>query len=88
MTTSNKERIQYITSISLLIGSFTLVVIGFFTPPVGEISSSTLYFFAECLFFAGAVFGLDLMVDRRINKKIHEITNHEPINDYDYETDK
>ena len=39
---------------------------GFITPPLGEISDSVLWFFAQCLLYAGSVFGLRAYVDRKL----------------------
>ena len=41
--------------------------IGFFTEPVGEISDSVLWYFAQTLIYAGSVFGLKAYVDKMIS---------------------
>ena len=84
---SKEKKIQYATALILLFGSFILTVAGFIVPPTGEISSSVLYFFAQCLFFTGAVFGLNLMVKNNVEhffrKHQQDVTeiNQSPSND-------
>ena len=41
--------------------------IGFFTEPVGEISDSVLWYFAQTLIYAGSVFGLKAYVDKMLS---------------------
>ena len=38
-----------------------------FTEPVGEISDSVLWYFAQTLIYAGSVFGLKAYVDKMIS---------------------
>ena len=65
-----------------------LSIAGFIVPPTGEISDSVLWFFAQCLIYAGSIFGVSTYVhgkftelsrelDRRIiasREKIHAST--------------
>lgn len=46
-----------------------LVVAGFIVPPMGEVSDSVLWFFGECLIYAGSIFGISIYV----NGKLHNI---------------
>ena len=52
----------------LAMGS-ALVVAGFIVPPTGEVSDSVLWFFGECLIYAGSIFGISIYA----NGKIHNI---------------
>lgn len=51
MDKNTRENIQVASAIGMLIGGFALAVIGFFTPPVGQIHESVLGIFAECLIY-------------------------------------
>lgn len=57
-TMTLKEAIAYIFAIVSFIIGFSLVVIGFFMPPQGEVSSSALFILGEALSFSGAVIGI------------------------------
>ncbi|MBQ8655587.1 MAG: hypothetical protein IJ527_00760 [Prevotella sp.] len=57
------------TALLMLIAGTGLSVAGFCTPPLGEISDSVLWFFAQCLLYAGAALGVDIIIDRKINNK-------------------
>lgn len=71
-----KEAIHYITAIVLLIAGIALAFLGFYTPPEGEIHDSVLWLFAQCLIYAGSVFGLGLYVRHKISEQLTR-NNHE-----------
>lgn len=64
----NKEIIQYTTAIGLVISGVVLSYISFFMD--GDIADTVLWYFAQTLIFAGAVFGVNLMVDERVKKNL------------------
>ena len=69
-----KEAIQYGSAIAMLLLGAVLSVAGFITDPAGEIHESVLWLFAQCLIYAGSVFGISVyMTDRfsRIEKKLN-----------------
>lgn len=69
-----KEAIQYGSAIAMLLLGAVLSVAGFITAPAGEIHESVLWLFAQCLIYAGSVFGISVyMADRfsRIEKKLN-----------------
>ena len=69
-----KETIQYGSAISMLLLGSVLSVAGFITAPAGQIHESVLWLFAQCLIYAGSVFGISVyMTDRfsRIEKKLN-----------------
>lgn len=69
-----KETIQYGSAISMLLLGAVLSVAGFITAPAGQIHESVLWLFAQCLIYAGSVFGISVyMTDRfsRIEKKLN-----------------
>lgn len=69
-----KETIQYGSAISMLLLGAVLSVAGFITAPAGQIHESVLWLFAQCLIYAGSVFGISVYItDRfsRIEKKLN-----------------
>ena len=59
---------QLITSICLVAFGCTLVALGFFVQPTGEIHPSILTAFGEILTFAGAVIGVDYNYKYKLDK--------------------
>ena len=53
------KSIQVWSAIAMLFGGFALAVAGFIVPPTGQIHESVLGIFAECLIYAGSIFGED-----------------------------
>lgn len=45
-----------------------LSVAGFIAPPMDEISDSVLYFFAQCLIYAGSMFGVSIYIHSKFNE--------------------
>lgn len=60
MTKDRRTDIQVFSAIAMLIAGVALSVAGFIVSPVGEISNSVLYFFAQCLIYAGSIFGVSI----------------------------
>ena len=54
--------IQVATAVFMLIGGFALAVAGFIVPPLGQIHESVLGIFAECLIYAGSIFGVTVYI--------------------------
>lgn len=78
VTTSSKkekERNHWQTgsAISMLIVGTLLSVAGFCVPPVGEISESVLWFFGQCLLYAGSILGVGAYVDRKFHEMRHRL---------------
>ncbi len=69
MQKERKESIQVWSAVGMLAMGSALVVAGFIVPPTGEVSDSVLWFFGECLIYAGSIFGISIYV----NGKIHNI---------------
>lgn len=63
-----KARLQTISACALLASGVALSVAGFCVAPVGEISDSVLWYFAQTLIYAGSIFG----VSSYINAKFEE----------------
>ena len=66
MKTEAKLRIY--SALSLLFSGVALSVVGFIVPPVGEISDSVLWFFAQTLIYAGSVFGVSLFIQNKFDE--------------------
>ncbi len=55
------------TAAFMLIAGVALSVAGFCVTPVGEISDSVLWYFAQCLIYAGSALGIDVIIDKKVN---------------------
>ncbi len=60
---------RIVSAIFMLVAGPVLSYLGFYQPPVGEISESVLMFTAQALVYAGSAFGIDLMIDAKIKKR-------------------
>lgn len=63
-----KENIQYGSAIAMLMLGAALSIAGFITAPAGQIHESVLWLFAQCLIYAGSVFGISVYMSDRFNK--------------------
>ena len=63
-----KARLQTLSACALLASGVALSVAGFCVSPVGVISDSVLWYFAQTLIYAGSIFG----VSSYINVKFEE----------------
>lgn len=50
-----------------------LVIAGFIVPPTGEVHDSVLWFFGECLIYAGSIFGIGIYVAGKIQNIRREL---------------
>ena len=53
----------------MLAAGVGLSVAGFCVPPVGEISDSVLWYFAQCLLYAGSAMGIDVAIDYKLKRR-------------------
>lgn len=67
---SDKKR--FWLAVFLLVSGVALVFLGFFTPPVGEVHGSVLGFFGEVSCIAGALMGIDLAIDNKIDRRLNK----------------
>ena len=65
-----KQALNTWFSIALVASGAVLSFLGFYTEPIGEISDSVLWYFAQTLIYAGTAFGMKSYVDYRINKDL------------------
>ena len=56
------------SALFLLTSGVVLAFLSFFTSESGEISDSVLWYFAQCLIYAGSVFGVTAYIDARLKK--------------------
>jgi len=81
---SFRDKAAYISAIITFSLGWVLVFIGFFSPPIGEISGSVLSTFGMSLSYAASVFGIGIyfsgqlrdfkrQVNRQLNKKDIEV---------------
>ncbi len=56
------------SALFLLTSGVALAFLSFFTSESGEISDSVLWYFAQCLIYAGSVFGVTAYIDARLKK--------------------
>lgn len=68
MKTSTRSDLQVYTAIAMLICGVAMAVASFLVPPVGEISDSVLWFFAQCLIYAGSIFGVSVYVQTKFEE--------------------
>lgn len=74
MKRETKEDIQVWTAVGMLIAGVSLSVAGFLVEPLGIIHDSVLWFFAQCLVYAGSIFGVYIYVNGRIHNALKEFT--------------
>jgi hypothetical protein len=68
MKKETKENIQYGSAGAMLLLGTILSIAGFITAPAGEIHESVLWLFAQCLIYAGSVFGISVYMSDRFNR--------------------
>lgn len=74
MKRETKEDIQVWTAVGMLIAGVTMSFIGFFVGPLGIIHDSVLWFFAQCLVYAGSIFGVYIYVNGRVHNALKDFT--------------
>lgn len=81
MKRETKADLQIWTAVGMLIAGVTMSFIGFFVEPTGIIHDSVLWFFAQCLLYAGSIFGVSIYVTGKVNKAITNFKPREEGND-------
>lgn len=77
MKRETKEDVQIWTAVGMLIAGTGLTVAGFLVTPLGIIHDSVLWFFAQCLLYAGSIFGVSIYVTGKVNKAIANFKQRE-----------
>lgn len=67
MTTEHRITFQTLSAIGMLVMGSALAIAGFCVPPVGEISDSVLWFFSQCLIYAGSIFGVGSYIQSKFD---------------------
>ncbi|WAX09609.1 hypothetical protein BT638P3_00045 [Bacteroides phage BT638P3] len=80
MKRETKEDVQIWTAVGMLIAGVGLSVAGFLVTPLGIIHDSVLWFFAQCLIYAGSIFGVSIYVTGKVNKAITNFKRREESN--------
>lgn len=75
MTKETRTTYQVYSALFMLLAGVALSIAGFCVPPVGEISDSVLWFFAQCLIYAGSIFGVSIYVQSKFKELRSEIEN-------------
>lgn len=79
MTKEDRTKYQVYSALAMLLAGVALSVAGFLVPPVGEISDSVLWFFAQCLIYAGSIFGVSIYVQSKFSELKEEMSNRKNI---------
>lgn len=79
MTKEDRTKYQVYSAMAMLLAGVALSVAGFLVPPVGEISDSVLWFFAQCLIYAGSIFGVSIYVQSKFTELKEEMSNRKNI---------
>lgn len=74
MKRETKEDVQVWTAVGMLIAGVGLSVAGFLVEPLGIIHDSVLWFFAQCLVYAGSIFGVYIYVNGRVQNALKDFT--------------
>lgn len=78
MTKETRISFQVYSAVGMLLAGVALSVAGFCVPPVGEISDSVLWFFAQCLIYAGSIFGVSIYVQSKFSELKDQLTKPKP----------
>ena len=72
-TLTVKDRFVFTLSVCSFSLGWILVFVGFFVPPLGEISSSVLGIFGTSLIFTGSSLGISLHYENQLEKIKKEV---------------
>lgn len=72
-TLTVKDRFVYTLSVCSFSLGWILVFVGFFVPPLGEISSSVLGIFGTSLIFTGSCLGISMHYENQLEKIKKEV---------------
>lgn len=60
------ETWRRVSAAAMLASGVGLTIAGFVVPPLGEVSDSVLLVLSQCLVYAGAALGVDVIIDHKI----------------------
>lgn len=81
ITKEEKDTWAVISALAMLLFGMMLTIAGFIIPPPGEVHDSVLYILAQCLFYAGGIFGITLYTRRRLDDIEHKLRNRHMLDD-------
>lgn len=79
MKKETKEDVQICTAVGMLVAGVGLSVAGFIVEPLGQIHDSVLWFFAQCLIYAGSIFGIGIYVNGKFNSLVEKLSNRKEV---------
>ena len=68
MKKETRENLQVGSALGMLALGMALTVAGFIVSPLGEIHESVLGLFAECLIYAGSIFGVAIYIHTKFSE--------------------
>lgn len=77
MKKETKEGIQIWSAVGMLVAGVGLATAGFIVEPTGEIHDSVIYVFAQCLLYAGGIFGVSLYIKGKFDHLQDKLLNKE-----------
>lgn len=77
MKKETKEDVQVCTAVGMLLSGVGLSIAGFIVEPTGQIHDSVLWFFAQCLMYAGSIFGIGIYVTTKFNHLVDKLKDKE-----------
>ena len=77
MKRETRDDIMIWSAVGMLFAGVGVSVAGFSVEPLGIIHDTVLWFFAQCLIWSGAVFGIPVYVRTKINSMIGNISEKE-----------
>lgn len=60
------DSFKILSSAALLVSGIVLAFLSFYTPPVGELSDSVLWYVGQCLIYSGTVCGVGVVIDYKL----------------------
>ena len=64
----DKANYKILSAMFMLAAGVGLCIAAFCVEPVGQIHDSVLWYFAQCLIYAGSAIGIDVIIDERIKR--------------------
>lgn len=78
MKKETRTDFQVYSAIGMLMAGLGLAIAGFCVDPIGEIHDSVLWIFAQCLIYAGSIFGVGIYVQGKFNDLKEDLKKHIP----------
>lgn len=85
ITKEDKDTWAVVSALAMLVFGAGLSIAGFILPPAGEVHDSVLYILAQCLFYAGGIFGITLYTRRRFDEIERKLSDKRLIDDDEQE---